>query len=105
MFSERRGQDKQGFGQMCLKNRTQCIFASFYPIKLKIESRTDQSFSSRFPGCFSEKPIFGTPLAHILITDIWKITKVVKPCFIVGFPWFDDWKMWVTVSYSTYNVF
>ena len=46
------------------RNHFSSIFASFCPIKLKIELHTDQPFSYRFPECFCDLKIFATPLAH-----------------------------------------
>ena len=36
------------------------------PIDLKIEMCTDQPYSKRFPGCFSDSTIFDTPLDRFL---------------------------------------
>ena len=46
------------------RNCFSSIFASFCPIKLKIELHIDQPFSYRFPECFCDLKIFATPLAH-----------------------------------------
>ena len=45
-------------------------------ILLKIELHTDQEHSYRFPECFCDSVIFGTPLAHFSSQGASKITKV-----------------------------
>ena len=47
-------------------------------ILLKIELHTDQEHSYRFPECFCDSVIFGTPLAHFSSQGASKITRLTR---------------------------